>query len=152
MNNYTGTVLFVSHDRYFINAAATRIIELSNKSVVNYIGNYDYYLEKRDILSAKPESSTADGEHAKKAADSRTSWQEEKVKQAQLKKIKNELKRTEERIAKVEERIEELDNMYADPSISSDTAKLMEIHTEKEALSTELDELYDKWGELTDLS
>ena len=80
------------------------------------------------------------------------SWQEEKVKQAQLKKIKNELKRTEERIAKVEERIEELDNMYADPSISSDTAKLMEIHTEKEALSTELDELYDKWGELTDLS
>ena len=152
LNNYTGTVLFVSHDRYFINAAATRIIELSNKSVVNYIGNYDYYLEKRDILSAKPESSTADGEHAKKAADSRTSWQEEKVKQAQLKKIKNELKRTEERIAKVEERIEELDNMYADPSISSDTAKLMEIHTEKEALSTELDELYDKWGELTDLS
>lgn len=152
LNNYTGTVLFVSHDRYFINAAATRIIELSNKSVVNYIGNYDYYLEKRDILSAKPESSTADCEHAKKAADSRTSWQEEKVKQAQLKKIKNELKRTEERIAKVEERIEELDNMYADPSISSDTAKLMEIHTEKEALSTELDELYDKWGELTDLS
>lgn len=152
LNNYTGTVLFVSHDRYFINAAATRIIELSNKSVVNYIGNYDYYLEKRDILSAKPESSTADGEHAKKAADSRTSWQEEKVKQAQLKKIKNELKRTEERIAKVEERIEELDNMYADPAISSDTAKLMEIHTEKEALSTELDELYDKWGELTDLS
>ena len=152
LNNYTGTVLFVSHDRYFINAAATRIIELSNKSVVNYIGNYDYYLEKRDILSAKPESSTADGEHAKKAADSRASWQEEKVKQAQLKKIKNELKRTEERIAKVEERIEELDNMYADPAISSDTAKLMEIHTEKEALSTELDELYDKWGELTDLS
>ena len=152
LNSYTGTVLYVSHDRYFINAAATRIIELSNKSVVNYIGNYDYYLEKRDILSAKPESSTADGEHAKKAADSRASWQEEKVKQAQLKKIKNELKRTEERIAKVEERIEELDNMYADPAISSDTAKLMEIHTEKEALSTELDELYDKWGELTDLS
>lgn len=153
LNNYTGTVLFVSHDRYFINAAATRIIELSNKTVVNYIGNYDYYLEKRDILSAKPINtvSSADIEHAKKAADSKASWQEEKVKQAQLKKIKNELKRTEERIANIEERIDKLDNMYADPAISSDTAKLMEIHTEKEELSKELDELYDRWGELTDM-
>ena len=153
LNNYTGTVLFVSHDRYFINAAATRIIELSNKTVVNYIGNYDYYLEKRDILSAKPINtvSSADIEHAKKAADSKASWQEEKIKQAQLKKIKNELKRTEERIANIEERIDELDNMYADPAISSDTAKLMEIHTEKEELSKELDKLYDRWGELTDM-
>lgn len=153
LNNYTGTVLFVSHDRYFINAAATRIIELSNKTVVNYIGNYDYYLEKRDILSAKPINtvSSTDIEHAKKAADSKASWQEEKVKQAQLKKIKNELKRTEERIANIEERIDKLDNMYADPAISSDTAKLMEIHTEKEELSKELDKLYDRWGELTDM-
>lgn len=153
LNNYTGTVLFVSHDRYFINAAATRIIELSNKTVVNYIGNYDYYLEKRDILSAKPVNtvSSADIEHAKKAADSKASWQEEKVKQAQLKKIKNELKRTEERIANIEERIDKLDNMYADPAISSDTAKLMEIHTEKEELSKELDKLYDRWGELADM-
>lgn len=153
LNNYTGTVLFVSHDRYFINAAATRIIELSNKTVVNYIGNYDYYLEKRDILSAKPINtvSSADIEHAKKAADSKASWHEEKVKQAQLKKIKNELKRTEERIANIEERIDKLDNMYADPAISSDTAKLMEIHTEKEELSKELDKLYDRWGELTDM-
>lgn len=153
LNNYTGTVLFVSHDRYFINAAATRIIELSNKTVVNYIGNYDYYLEKRDILSAKPINtvSSADIEHAKKAADSKASWQEEKVKQAQLKKIKNELKRTEERIANIEERIDKLDNMYANPAISSDTAKLMEIHTEKEELSKELDKLYDRWGELTDM-
>ena len=153
LNNNTGTVLFVSHDRYFINAAATRIIELSNKTVVNYIGNYDYYLEKRDILSAKPINtvSSADIEHAKKAADSKASWQEEKVKQAQLKKIKNELKRTEERIANIEERIDKLDNMYADPAISSDTAKLMEIHTEKEELSKELDKLYDRWGELTDM-
>ncbi len=153
LNNYTGTVLFVSHDRYFINAAATRIIELSNKTVVNYIGNYDYYLEKRDILSAKPINtvSSADIEHAKKAADSKASWQEEKVKQAQLKKIKNELKRTEERIANIEERIDKLDNMYADPAISSDTAKIMEIHTEKEELSKELDKLYDRWGELTDM-
>ena len=147
LNSYTGTVLFVSHDRYFINSTATRIIELANKTVVNYIGNYDYYLEKKDILGAKP--ITNNTSKSSNSAISKLNWQEEKVKQAQQKKIKNEIKRTEERMALIEAEIEELDNMYADPAISSDTAKLMEIHTRKEALSKELDELYDKWGELT---
>ena len=147
LNSYTGTVLFVSHDRYFINSTATRIIELANKTVVNYIGNYDYYLEKKDILGAKPITNNAS--KSSSSAISKLNWQEEKVKQAQQKKIKNEIKRTEERMALIEAEIEELDNMYADPAISSDTAKLMEIHTRKEALSKELDELYDKWGELT---
>lgn len=147
LNSYTGTVLFVSHDRYFINSTATRIIELANKTVVNYIGNYDYYLEKKDILGAKP--ITNNSSKSSSSAISKLNWQEEKVKQAQQKKIKNEIKRTEERMALIEAEIEELDNMYADPAISSDTAKLMEIHTRKEALSKELDELYDKWGELT---
>lgn len=147
LNSYTGTVLFVSHDRYFINSTATRIIELANKTVVNYIGNYDYYLEKKDILGAKP--ITNNTSKSSSSAISKLNWQEEKVKQAQQKKIKNEIKRTEERMALIEAEIEELDNMYADPAISSDTAKLMEIHTRKEALSKELVELYDKWGELT---
>ena len=147
LNSYTGTVLFVSHDRYFINSTATRIIELANKTVVNYIGNYDYYLEKKDILGAK--QITNNTSKSSSSAISKLNWQEEKVKQAQQKKIKNEIKRTEERMALIEAEIEELDNMYADPAISSDTAKLMEIHTRKEALSKELDELYDKWGELT---
>mgnify|MGYP000105070819 FL=1 len=147
LNSYTGTVLFVSHDRYFINSTATRIIELANKTVVNYIGNYNYYLEKKDILGAKP--ITNNTSKSSSSAISKLNWQEEKVKQAQQKKIKNEIKRTEERMALIEAEIEELDNMYADPAISSDTAKLMEIHTRKEALSKELDELYDKWGELT---
>lgn len=147
LNSYTGTVLFVSHDRYFINSTATRIIELANKTVVNYIGNYDYYLEKKDILGAKPITNNIS--KSSSSAISKLNWQEEKVKQAQQKKIKNEIKRTEERMALIEAEIEELDNMYAAPAISSDTAKLMEIHTRKEALSKELDELYDKWGELT---
>lgn len=147
LNSYTGTVLFVSHDRYFINSTATRIIELANKTVVNYIGNYDYYLEKKDILGAKPITNNIS--KSSSSAISKLNWQEEKVKQAQQKKIKNEIKRTEERMALIEAEIEELDNMYDDPAISSDTAKLMEIHTRKEALSKELDELYDKWGELT---
>ena len=147
LNSYTGTILYVSHDRYFINATATRIIELTNQNIVNYIGNYDYYLEKKDILGAKP--ITNNTSKSSSSAISKLNWQEEKVKQAQQKKIKNEIKRTEERMALIEAEIEELDNMYADPAISSDTAKLMEIHTRKEALSKELDELYDKWGELT---
>ena len=147
LNSYTGTVLFVSHDRYFINSTATRIIELANKTVVNYIGNYDYYLEKKDILGAKPITNNIS--KSSSSAISKLNWQEEKVKQAQQKKIKNEIKRTEERMALIEAEIEELDNMYADPAISSDTAKLMEIHTRKKDLSKELDELYDKWGELT---
>ena len=147
LNSYTGTVLFVSHDRYFINSTATRIIELANKTVVNYIGNYDYYIEKKYIIGAKP--ITNNTSKSSSSAISKLNWQEEKVKQAQQKKIKNEIKRTEERMALIEAEIEELDNMYADPAISSDTAKLMEIHTRKEALSKELDELYDKWGELT---
>ena len=147
LNSYTGTILYVSHDRYFINSTATRIIELANKTVVNYIGNYDYYLEKKDILGAKP--ITNNTSKSSSSAISKLNWQEEKVKQAQQKKIKNEIKRTEERMALIEAEIEELDNMYADPAISSDTAKLMEIHTRQEALSKERDELYDKWGELT---
>lgn len=145
LNSYTGTVLFVSHDRYFINSTATRIIELANKTVVNYIGNYDYYLEKKGYTRSKTNNTSK----SSSSAISKLNWQEEKVKQAQQKKIKNEIKRTEERMALIEAEIEELDNMYADPAISSDTAKLMEIHTRKEALSKELDELYDKWGELT---
>lgn len=88
LNSYTGTVLFVSHDRYFINSTATRIIELANKTVVNYIGNYDYYLEKKDILGAKPITNNIS--KSSSSAISKLNWQEEKVKQAQQKKIKNE--------------------------------------------------------------
>ena len=110
LNSYTGTVLFVSHDRYFINSTATRIIELANKTVVNYIGNYDYYLEKKDILGAKPITNNIS--KSSSSAISKLNWQEEKVKQAQQKKIKNEIKRTEERMALIEAEIEELDNPF----------------------------------------
>ena len=103
LNSYTGTVLFVSHDRYYINSTATRIIELAKKTVVNYIGNYDYYLEKKDILGAKPITNNIS--KSSSSAISKLNWQEEKVKQAQQKKIKNEIKRTEERMALIEAEI-----------------------------------------------
>ena len=77
LNSYTGTVLYVSHDRYFINATATRIIELTNQSIVNYIGNYDYYLEKRDILTTKTFPATTGSSSADTAVkDSKISWQQ----------------------------------------------------------------------------
>ena len=149
LNSYTGTVLYVSHDRYFINATATRIIELTNQSIVNYIGNYDYYLEKRDILTAKafPDTYT-DVSSSEKVKDSKISWQQSREEQNRLKKKKNDLKRTEERIADIEKRIEDIDTEYSDPSIGSNTARLMELHNESTKLKKELDELYEHWEEL----
>lgn len=149
LNSYTGTVLYVSHDRYFINATATRIIELTNQSIVNYIGNYDYYLEKRDILTAKafPDTDT-DVSSSEKVKDSKISWQQSREEQNRLKKKKNDLKRTEERIADIEKRIEDIDTEYSDPSIGSNTARLMELHNESTKLKKELDELYEHWEEL----
>ena len=109
LNSYTGTVLYVSHDRYFINATATRIIELTNRNIVNYIGNYDYYIEKRDILTAKafPDTNT-DVSSSEKVKDSKISWQQSREEQNRLKKKKNDLKHTEERIADIEKRIEDI--------------------------------------------
>lgn len=149
LNSYTGTVLYVSHDRYFINATATRIIELTNQNIVNYIGNYDYYLEKRDILTTKTSPATTDSSSADTAVkDSKISWQQSREEQNRLKKRKNEIKRTEERISVVEERLAAIDAEYSDPSIGSNTARLMELHNESSKLQKELDELYEHWDSL----
>lgn len=149
LNSYTGTVLYVSHDRYFINATATRIIELTNQNIVNYIGNYDYYLEKRDILTTKTSPATTDSSSADTAVkDSKISWQQSREEQNRLKKRKNEIKRTEERISVVEERLAAIDAEYSDPSIGSNTARLIELHNESSELQKELDELYEHWDSL----
>ena len=149
LNSYTGTVLYVSHDRYFINATATRIIELTNQNIVNYIGNYDYYLEKRDILTTKTFPATTGSSSADTAVkDSKISWQQSREEQNRLKKRKNEIKRTEERISVVEERLSAIDAEYSDPSIGSNTARFMELHNESAGLQKELDELYEHWDSL----
>ena len=149
LNSYTGTVLYVSHDRYFINATATRIIELTNQNIVNYIGNYDYYLEKRDILTTKTFPATTGSSSADTAVkDSKISWQQSREEQNRLKKRKNEIKRTEERISVVEERLAAIYAEYSDPSIGSNTARLMELHNESAGLQKELDELYEHWDSL----
>ena len=149
LNSYTGTVLYVSHDRYFINATATRIIELTNQNIVNYIGNYDYYLEKRDILTTKTFPATTGSSSADTAVkDSKISWQQSREEQNRLKKRKNEIKRTEERRSVVEKRLSAIDAEYSDPSIGSNTARLMELHNESAGLQKELDELYEHWDSL----
>lgn len=158
LNSYTGTVLYVSHDRYFINTTATRIIELVGQTTVNYIGNYDYYIEKKDALTAaalagKPADSSSAVSAAQKNAQkesAKADWKQSKEEQALLKKKKNELKKTEERITVIEDRLKAIEEESALPEVCTDTARLLELHKENTKLSEELDTLYEKWEELSE--
>lgn len=158
LNSYTGTVLYVSHDRYFINTTATRIIELVGQTTVNYIGNYDYYIEKKDALTAaalagKPADSSSALSAAQKNAQkesAKADWKQSKEEQALLKKKKNELKKTEERITVIEDRLKAIEEESALPEVCTDTARLLELHKESTKLSEELDTLYEKWEELSE--
>ena len=158
LNSYTGTVLYVSHDRYFINTTATRIIELVGQTTVNYIGNYDYYIEKKDALTAaalagKPADSSSAVSAAQKNAQkesAKADWKQSKEEQALLKKKKNELKKTEERITVIEDRLKAIEEESALPAVCTDTARLLELHKESTKLSEELDTLYEKWEELSE--
>ena len=158
LNSYTGTVLYVSHDRYFINTTATRIIELVGQTTVNYIGNYDYYIEKKDALTAaalagKPADSSSAVSAAQKNAQkesAKADWKHSKEEQALLKKKKNELKKTEERITVIEDRLKAIEEESTLPEVCTDTARLLELHKESTKLSEELDTLYEKWEELSE--
>lgn len=158
LNSYTGTVLYVSHDRYFINTTAIRIIELVGQTTVNYIGNYDYYIEKKDALTAaalagKPADSSSAVSAAQKNAQkesAKADWKQSKEEQALLKKKKNELKKTEERITVIEDRLKAIEEESALPEVCTDTARLLELHKESTKLSEELDTLYEKWEELSE--
>ena len=149
LNDYTGTLLYVSHDRYFINQTATRILELVNHTFVNYIGNYDYYLEKREELTA----AYAGGEEALSSSagtvsESKLSWQEQKEAQARERKRLNELKKTEERITTLEERDAEIDRMMAQEEVFTNSMKCQELADEKASIAAELEVLYERWEEL----
>ena len=148
INRYEGTVLYVSHDRYFINRTASRILELTGQTFVTYIGNYDYYLEKKDILSvslpaAQQTASTADSE-------SKADWKQQKEEQARLRKRENDLKKCEERIEKLENRKQELDEEMAKPDVATNVARLQEISKEQEGIEAELGALYEMWEELAE--
>ncbi len=150
LNQYTGTVLFVSHDRYFINKTATRILDLTDKKLVNYIGNYDYYLEKKETVEAvygvKEESVSKSAE----VTENKTDWQKQKQEQARLRKIANELKKTEEAIENLETKIAEIDEECLKPEIVTNSARLNELAAEREKYSQELEALYEKWESLSE--
>lgn len=146
LNSYSGTVLYVSHDRYFINQTATRIIDLNQKQLVNYIGNYDYYLEKKELLSPAAVSCASSGSQT--ASEGKTDWKQQKEEQANKRKRENELKKTEEEISSIEDRITSIDEQMASPDVCTDVGKCMELHKEKDTLSERLEVLYEKWEEL----
>lgn len=167
LNQYTGTVFFVSHDRYFINQTATRILELTGETVVNYIGNYDYYLEKREELTRiyvpetakQPNVRVTDGSSApsdgtgksiipEQTAEnqaSKTDWQMQKAEQARIRKLGNSLKKAEERIAELEDLIAEIDGECAKPENATNSAKLGELTAKQNEYRRELEECYETW-------
>ena len=156
IRNYEGTVLYVSHDRYFINKAATRIIELFSNRFDNYIGNYDYYIEKKEDVRAYGDSlqkdkeplEAIDPEEAQRLEEKeskRLDWENQKELSAKRRKWQNALQKAEEKIAKLEERKEELTASMEE--VGSDVGRLMEIHREQEAIDKELEEQYALWEE-----
>ena len=148
LNSYTGTVLYVSHDRYFINQTATRIMDLTNQAIVNYIGDYDYYLEKKEELTAKYAPLTTQEEEAVQVSDNKLSWQRQKEQQAKERKRENELKKTEKRIEELEARDQEIDETMILPEVCTNVAECTRLSKEKAAIAAELEELYEKWEEL----
>ena len=151
LNDYTGTLLYVSHDRYFINQTATRILDLVNQKFVNYIGNYDYYLEKKEELTAAYTSEVNASDSASPASapsENKLSWQEQKEAQAKERKRQNDLRKTEERITALEERDSEIDQLMMKEEIFTNSVKCQELAQEKATIAEELEELYEKWEEL----
>ena len=151
LNSYTGTVLYVSHDRYFINQTATRIQDLTNQSVVNYIGDYDYYLEKKEELTEKYAPSAAEtATEAKEEAPSegKLTWQQQKEEQARKRKQENELKKVETRIEELETRDKEIDDTLVLPDVCTNVGRCAELSREKDKIQQELEELYEKWETL----
>lgn len=157
LNGYEGTILYVSHDRYFINRTAHRILDLTEGQFVSYVGNYDYYLEKHDTVMAAieastPQSADADNTAATKAAESevKLDWKAQKEEQARLRKKENDLKKCEEKIAELEARISEIDTEMSDPAIGTQVAKLQELSKEQTTCQEQLEKLYEQWEELAE--
>ena len=159
LNDYEGTVLYVSHDRYFVNQTATRILDLYNKQFYSFAGNYDYYLEKKDVVeqpsgAIQPNGQTttagANTDAAESASDSKLSWQQQKEEQALKRKKENRLRKCEDDIAALEDEIAQLNEQMADPAIATDVAKLQELSKKQTALQETLEQRYEEWEELSE--
>ncbi len=168
INHYSGTVLYVSHDRYFINKTATRILDLTDQTLLNYIGNYDYYLEKKPEVEAaylgktatvlnqptstKPgifpasfPSVAAVSTVQENDSENKLNWQQQKEEQARTRKRKNDLKKTEDEISQLEARNEEIDVLLTKEEIFTNVSKLIELNNEKKSIETRLEELLVQW-------
>lgn len=148
INSYSGTVLYVSHDRYFINQTATRILELRDGKLYSYQGNYDYYLSKKD----EPVYQSIVKEIEEKASDvseTKQSWEEQKKQEAAKRKRQNEISKIEKEIEVLEEKISEIDQLYYEPEIASNSAKLNELSKERDELENRLSECMDIWEKLS---
>ena len=159
LNDYEGTVLYVSHDRYFVNQTATRILDLYNKQFYSFAGNYDYYLGKKDVVeqpsgAVQPDGQTtttgANTDAAESASDSKLSWQQQKEEQALKRKKENRLRKCEDDIAALEDEIAQLNEQMADPAIATDVAKLQELSKKQTALQKTLEQRYEEWEELSE--
>ncbi len=148
LGTYTGTVLYVSHDRYFINQTATRILELTNQALVNYIGDYDYYLEKKEELTRIYAPSEPEENRDETASEGKLSWHQAKEAQARQRKRENDIKRLEQRIEELEQRDKAIDQELEREEIATDLARCTLLTEEKAALMAELEELYTQWEEL----
>ena len=148
LNRYTGTVLYVSHDRYFINTTATRILDLTQGTLVNYIGNYDYYLEKRDLLTPSPSPEAEEKPDTKEVSEGRLDWKQQKEEQARQRKRENDLKKTEAEIFELENRDNEINELLTKEEVYTDVAECLKPHKEQEALKARLEILYEQWEAL----
>lgn len=154
VNAYEGTVLYVSHDRYFINRTADRIIELSGDSVTEYLGDYDYYVMKKLQNSDSSVNQVSPDKNIIKATVNTDSqgaldYKAQKEAAALKRKQENELKKVEERIDYLETKNKQLNEKMLDPLIATSSVKLQEITNEFNKNSEELEDLYNKWEQLS---
>lgn len=140
LKSYEGTVLYISHDRYFINSTATKIIELTKDKAVTYLGNYDYYMEKLEENKEENKSNETVTE-----TENKIDWKKQKEIQAQQRKKENQIKKLENEISETENKITELDDLLATEEVYTNSMRSREIYEEKEALEEKLMTLYEEW-------
>lgn len=151
LNAYEGTLLYVSHDRYFINRTASRILDLTDQQLIGYLGNYDYYLEKKKDLENAFIQSTSDHSPSQNiVSENKQDWLSQKELQAKQRKRENDLKKCEAEISALEAEQEEIDAGIADPENAINAAKLQELTIRRENIDSRLTELYEKWEVLAD--
>ena len=148
LNSYEGTVLYVSHDRYFINRTASRILDLTGHTLIEYLGNYDYYLEKKEVLEQNILGPCGPAKEKDSVSEGKLDWQTKKEQQARLRKKENDLKKCETKIGELETELSDLDKEMEKPEVATNVARLQELAKRQEEINARLEELYELWETL----